>query len=75
MSLWWIGDGKQARVLLFELAENYSHLMDEEFKALLQKNITSLGSSSDPFLPYTPLNYSSMMYHFDGLKDIKRKII
>ena len=72
VSLWWIGDGKQARVLLFELAENYSHLMDEEFKALLQKNITSLGSSSDPFLPYTPLNYSSMMYHFEGLEDVKR---
>ena len=72
VSLWWIGDGKQARVLLFELAENYSHLMDEEFKALLQKNITSLGSSSDPFLPYTPLNYSSMMYHFEGLENVKR---
>mgnify|MGYP007090463302 FL=1 len=41
VSLWWIGDGKQARVLLFELAEDYSHLMDEEFKSLLQKNITS----------------------------------
>jgi hypothetical protein len=46
--------------------------MDEEFKSLLQKNITSLGSSSDPFLPYTPLNYSSMMYHFEGLEDVKR---
>ena len=46
--------------------------MGEDFKKLLQKNITSLGSSSDPFLPYTPLNFSSMMYQFDGLKDVKR---
>lgn len=72
VSLWWVGDGKHSRELMFELAENYSHLMDDDFKALLQKNITSLGSSSDPFLPYTPLNYPSMMYHFEGLENVKR---
>jgi tetratricopeptide (TPR) repeat protein len=72
VSLWWVGDGKQSRALMFELAENYSRFMDKDFKALLQKNITSLGSSSDPFLPYTPLSYPSMRYHFEGLENIKK---
>ena len=72
VALWWSGDGQESRKLMFDIAENYTHLMGEDFKKLLQKNITSLGSSSDPFLPYTPLNFSSMMYQFDGLKDVKR---
>lgn len=72
VALWWSGDGQESRRLMFYIAENYTHLMSEDFKKLLQKNITSLGSSSDPFLPYTPLNFDSMMYKFDGLKEVKR---
>lgn len=72
VALWWSGDGKESRKLMFHIAENYTHLMGEDFKKLLQKNITSLGSSSDPFLPYTPLNFDSMLYKFNGLENVKR---
>ena len=68
---WWVGQGKESRELFFNLANNYADVMEQQYKDLVQKNITSLGSGPDPFLPYTTLDYPKLKYKFPGSETIK----
>lgn len=63
---WWVGKGKESRELFFDLAHNRSSEMNDYYKQLVQNNITSLGSSSDPYLPYTKLLHEKLMFKFEG---------
>ena len=71
VTAWWAGHAAESRELFFMLANNYADVMTEQYKNLVQTNITSLGSGPDPFLPYTALDYPELKHKFPGAETIK----
>ena len=71
VTCWWVGQSKKSREIFFDLAHNYSEVLNDKYKGLVQQNITSLGSGPDPFLKYTKLNYPQLKHKFKGSENIK----
>ena len=71
VTAWWAGHAAESRELFFMLANNYADAMTEQYKNLVQTNITSLGSGPDPFLAYTALDYPALKHKFPGAETIK----
>lgn len=71
VAAWWIGRAKESREIFFKLADASSTL-SQKYKDLVQTNITSLGSGSNPFLPYTKNKYSKLRYKFKGSENIDK---
>lgn len=71
VAAWWIGRGKESRETFFNLADN-SNILSERYKKLVQTNITSLGSGTNPFLPYTKDKHSKLRYKFKGSENIDK---
>lgn len=71
VAAWWIGKASESREIFFKLADA-SETLSEKYKDLVQTNITSLGSGSNPFLPYTQEKHSSLVFKFKGSEKIER---
>jgi hypothetical protein len=72
VTAWWIGRGKESRELFHHLVDNYTPLMNKMYINLVQQNITSLGSGTDPFLKYTNSLHAKLKYKFRGSELIQR---
>lgn len=62
LSMWWIGKTKECREYFQYIANNFK--LDDEYKKHVQKNITSLGSGPNPFIPYNKSLHSNLKYQF-----------
>jgi hypothetical protein len=71
VSAWWIGRGAESRELFFSLADNASK-MSKEYQQMVQKNITSLGSGPDPFVPYYKGYHTALKFKFEGSEKIEQ---
>ena len=71
VSAWWIGRAQEARDEFIKLV-NMGHLLNDDYKKLVQSNITSLGSGPDPFLRYHKGFYDSLRYKFSGAENIEK---
>jgi tetratricopeptide (TPR) repeat protein len=71
VSAWWIGRAQEARDEFIKLV-NMGHLLNDDYKKLVQSNITSLGSGPDPFLRYHKGFYDSLRYKFPGAENIEK---
>jgi tetratricopeptide (TPR) repeat protein len=68
---WNLGQGYEARKKYKELG--FSKLpINKFYKNLIQTNITSLGSSNDPFLPYDKLLANNLRFKFKGYDKIEK---
>jgi tetratricopeptide (TPR) repeat protein len=68
---WNLGQGYEARERFQKLGfSNYP--LSKHYKKLIQTNITSLGSSGDPFLPYDNSLAGKLRFKFKGYKKIER---
>lgn len=70
-SSWWVGKFKQSRDGFFRLANTYGMSMDENYRTLVQNNITRLGSG-DKFLSYTKEKHESLVHKFKGSESVER---
>jgi len=70
-SSWWVGQFANSRKLFFTLAENHAHEMDEQYKELVQNNITRLGSG-DKFIPFLKENHEKLAFKFPHSETIER---
>lgn len=70
-SSWWVGQFSYSRKLFFDLAENHAHELDEQYKELIQNNITRLGSG-DSFLPFTKDKHKQLAWKFPNSETIER---
>ncbi len=68
---WNLGQGKSARNKLLKLGKSI-YPFNAFYKELIQKNITSLGSSGDPFLPYDNSMSNSLRYKFADYEKIEK---
>ena len=68
---WNLGQGKSARNKLLKLGKSI-YPFNSFYKELIQNNITSLGSSGDPFLPYDISMSDKLKYKFIGYKNIEK---
>jgi predicted GH43/DUF377 family glycosyl hydrolase len=68
---WNLGQGKSARSKLLKLGKS-TYPFNDFYKNLIQKNITSLGSSGDPFLPYDISMSDKLKYKFIGYENIEK---
>jgi len=68
---WNLGEGNLARKKFKELGFS-NHPISKFYKELIQTNITSLGVSSDPFLPYDKSNAERLRYKFKGYNKIEK---
>ena len=68
---WNLGQGKSARNKLLKLGKSI-YPFNAFYKELIQKNITSLGSSGDPFLPYDNSMSNSLRYKFTDYEKIEK---
>jgi tetratricopeptide (TPR) repeat protein len=71
VSAWWIGKGSESREIFFALADNADR-MTEEYRQMVQKNITSLGSGPDPFVPYFKGYHEKLKFKFEGSEKIEK---
>ena len=71
VAAWWIGRGKESREIFFKLTDA-SEMLSQKYKDLVQTNITSLGSGTNPFLPYTKDKHSKLRYKFKGSENIDK---
>lgn len=71
VAAWWIGRPQEARDEFIKLV-NMGHLLNDEYKKLVQTNITSLGSGPDPFLRYHKGFHSSLKCKFPGSETIEK---
>ena len=68
---WNLGEGDVARKK-FNVLGFSNHPISKFYKDLIQTNITSLGVSSDPFLPYDKANAERLRYKFKGYSKIEK---
>ena len=66
---WNLGQGHTARAKFRELGMG-NYPLSNHYADLIQLNITSLGSSFDPFLPYTKSMSENLRYKFHGYLNI-----
>lgn len=62
-SAWWVGKFDESRSLFFELSNKYGHALNEQYKQLVQSNITRLGSG-DKFINYFKENQDNLKFKF-----------
>ena len=68
---WNLGQGTEARDRFRKLGfSNYP--MNKYYKDLIQTNITSLGASADPFLPYDDSSAKQLRFKFKGYEKIEK---
>lgn len=70
-SQWWIGRFSDSRKGFFDLANEYADVMNENYKEMVQGNITRLGSG-DKFLSYNQSQYESLRLKFHDLQKVER---
>ena len=68
---WNLGQGKSARNKLLKLGKSM-YPFNSFYKELIQRNITSLGSSGDPFLPYDDSMSELLRYKFIDYQKIEK---
>tara|TARA_R100000908_G_C3753010_1_gene147437 strand:+ start:90 stop:2399 length:2310 start_codon:yes stop_codon:yes gene_type:complete len=68
---WNMGEGDLARKKFSELGFS-NHPISKFYKDLIQTNITSLGTSSNPFLPYDKSLADRLRYKFKGYDKIEK---
>ena len=68
---WNLGQGASSRKKFLEL-KNSLYPLNDLYKNLVQTNLTSLGSSADPFLPYDVSMADKLRYKFKGYKNIEK---
>ena len=68
---WNLGQGNSARNKLLKLGKSI-YPFNSFYKDLIQKNITSLGSSGDPFLPYNKSMSNRLKYKFTDYEKIEK---
>lgn len=66
---WNLGQSDSARNKFRELGMG-NYPLNEGYKNLIQTNITSLGASGDPFLPYNKSMSENLRYKFNGYDNI-----
>lgn len=69
---WWIGRNKESREMFQAIKLRYYDEMNQFYRDLLQKNITQLGGSGDPFLPYTFDKLYQYRFLFSGIEKIQK---
>lgn len=74
VAAWWYGRPAESRSILRSMPDKYGKLMSPEYLALVQNNISRIGSASDAEsrTPYEASNYESFAFKFPGLKEIER---
>lgn len=72
VSCWWIGKTDYSRELFFKLSNEFKDELIPPYKDLVQQNITNLGSSRDPFLPYVRDKHSRLREKFKDSELITR---
>ena len=68
---WWIGKGQEARDEFLKLVA-IGDTLNDNYKQLVQNNITSLGSGPDPFLKYHKGFYNNLKFKFKGAETIEK---
>ena len=68
---WNLGQFNSARIKFRNLAFS-KYPLNDLYKELIQKNVTSLGSSADPFLPYDASMQNRLRYKFKGSNKIEK---
>ena len=71
VSAWWIGRTQESRDEFIKLS-NMSHLLNDDYKKMVESNLASLGSGPDPFLRYHKGFYDSLRYKFPGAENIEK---
>ena len=66
---WNLGQFDSARKKFRDLAYS-EYPLNDLYKGLIQQNMTSLGSSADPFLPYNSSMHEHLRYKFKGSENI-----
>ena len=71
ISSWWYGKPKETRFLLRSLRDDYSEVMNNGYRQLVQNNLSRLGSgpTSQSTVPY--LKGKNLRFEFEGYKDIE----
>ena len=69
VSAWHIGLASETRDIMFSLPE-YS--LNNVYKSAVQKNLSSIGSKWDPFLPYTKDKADHLRFKFNGCESIDK---
>lgn len=71
-SAWWIGKSQEARNLYQILLNNYIDEMDDYYKTLLEKNLSSLGSGSERIAirRYNKSLKDRLKFSFDGIETV-----
>lgn len=74
VAAWWYGRPAESRAILRSMLDKYGSSMNREYLALVQNNISRLGSAgeADSTVPYSASNYESFAFKFDGLESIER---
>lgn len=74
VAAWWWGKGKESRSLFQDLVNNYWDVMDDDYKLVVEDNITRLGSGpeSQIFHTYTEDDYSNLRFKFKDSQIIER---
>jgi|TARA_R110000803_G_scaffold68682_1_gene130705 tetratricopeptide (TPR) repeat protein len=67
---WNLGQGDTAREKFRAIGLNKNYILDENYRNLVQINMTSLGCSSNPFLPYDKTMSENLRYQFNGFENI-----
>lgn len=67
VAAWWVGLTKESRVIFFDLP-NYP--LNDNYIESVQRNLSSIGSSSDPFLEYH--KGMDLRFKFEGYEKIER---
>jgi len=71
VSAWWIGRTQESRDEFIKLS-NMSHLLNDNYKKMVESNLASLGSGPDPFLRYHKGFYNSLKHKFPGAETIEK---
>ena len=74
ISGWWWGKGNESRNLFTTLVDEYWNEMDENHRALVETNISRIGSSpnSQAFIQYSKENHSKLRFKFNNFKNIEK---
>jgi len=70
LSAWAMGKCDEGRKLFFNLSNHYSNVMSENYRNIVQNNITHIGSGKDPFIFFD--DSKKLLREFTNCNFIKR---
>lgn len=70
---WWWGKSVESRKLFFSLLDEYYHVMDDNHKAAVERNLVSLGSGPKDisFKAYSKKMHDKLRFKFNGSEEIE----